>query len=100
MIVVYTPKFSEQLAAALDFGIARFGKLTAERTYARIIRHIEVFLAEHPRAATYVPEFNVYRSWVPKTPYVVFYRSDPATGMLTVLALLHHGRDHADVEIA
>jgi hypothetical protein len=52
MIVVCTPKFSEQLASALDFGILRFGKQTAE----------------HPRVATYAPEFDAYRSWMPKTP--------------------------------
>ena len=49
MNVVYTDRFKFALANAFEAGSDRFGEATAERTYRRIISHIEEFISEYPR---------------------------------------------------
>ena len=49
MKVVYTDRFQTRLVREFEYGIERFGRIVAERTYNRVISHIERFLVGHPR---------------------------------------------------
>jgi plasmid stabilization system protein ParE len=91
MKVVYTDRFKLKLAEIFEVGLERFGPSTAERTFKRIITHVEEFLAEYPRTGRWRPEIACFYAWIPDTPFVVFYRLRGDT--FEVLALFHHAQD-------
>ena len=99
MKVVYTHRFQERLMHELESGIERFGRIVAERTYNRVISHIEQFLAAHPRTGKYVQTIDAFHGWIPGTPFVVFYRVDRQSDTLTVLALLYQSQNLDDADI-
>ena len=95
MSVVYTDRFKNQIAEAFDYGVQRFGMVTAERTYQRVISHIETTLHSHPRTGRWRDDIACFHAWIPRTPFVVFYRV--AASNLEVLALFHHAQDLSNV---
>ena len=99
MKVVYTDRFQTRLVREFEYGIERFGRIVAERTYNRVISQIERFLVGHPRTGAYVADIDAFHGWIPGTSFVVFYRVDPQSDTLTVLALLHQSQDRDDLEL-
>lgn len=94
MTIVYSERFKQDIANAFAFGEEQFGRATAERSYRRIIDHIEHFLAAYPRTGRWRSDIRCYHAWIPRTPFVVFYRIDDE--QLEVLALFHGAQDIAD----
>jgi hypothetical protein len=64
-----------------------------------LIRHIETFLTAYPHVGAFDSNLRAYRSWVPKTPFFVFYRVDAASNTMALLALMHHARDRDTFEV-
>jgi plasmid stabilization system protein ParE len=91
MSVVYTLTFQRQIAAAYEYGSGRFGPATAGRTYRRTIAHIENTVQIYPRTGRWLPEIKCYQSWVPRTPFVIFYRASGED--VEVLALFNGAQD-------
>ena len=44
-------------------------------------------------------DIDAFHGWIPGTSFVVFYRVDPQSDTLTVLALLHQSQDRDDLEL-
>jgi plasmid stabilization system protein ParE len=88
---------SERVEGQLDrhfaYGIGRFGRAVADRTFARVRHFLFGVLAIHPRIGMYRAERDIHEVIIPRTPFVVFYRIDEAADMLTVVALFHHAQD-------
>jgi plasmid stabilization system protein ParE len=91
MSVIYTPTFQQHIADAYAYSVQRFGERTAERTYRRVISHIENTLQTYPRTGQWRADISCYHSWIPRTPFVVFYRIAGAD--LEVLALFNGSMD-------
>jgi plasmid stabilization system protein ParE len=89
--------FSERVEAAferhLSFGVERFGKPVAERTFKRARRYLLDVLATYPRIGVYRAGRDVYEIVIPRTPFVAFYRIDAAAEVVTVVALFHYAQD-------
>jgi plasmid stabilization system protein ParE len=98
MRIVYTRRAEIQIAAQLGHGIEMFGRPTAARTIQRLRRFIRDTVGLFPRASNYLPDLDVHESWVPGTPFVVFYRYAPAQQTVTVLAVFHHRQDRSQFE--
>jgi plasmid stabilization system protein ParE len=96
MKVVYTERFRDALDEAVKFGVDRFGAPVAERTFQRVIAHIEGFLAAYPRTGRWHEDIACFHTSIPRTPFVVFYRV--AGDALEVLALFHHAQDNSTFE--
>jgi len=75
MSIILTSTFQRHIGAAYDYGVQRFGQKTAERTYRRVIGHIENTLQTYPRTGRWRDDIGCFQSWVPRTPFVVFYRT-------------------------
>jgi plasmid stabilization system protein ParE len=73
---------SERVEAAferhLSFGVERFGKSVAERTFNRARRYLLDVLTAYPRIGVYRERRDVYEIVIPRTPFVAFYRIDAA----------------------
>ena len=95
MKVVFTPRAEADLAHHLNYGIQHFGQAVAKRTLARLKSYLDPFLVTHPRTATFHSEINAFETWVPKTPFVIFFRLEPDNDVLRVLAIFHHAQDRS-----
>jgi plasmid stabilization system protein ParE len=95
MKVVFAPRAEADLAHHFSYGIRRFGQAVAERTLERLKNYLDPFLVNYPRTATFIPEINAFETWVPKTPFVIFFRIEPDHDVLRVLAIFHHAQDRA-----
>ena len=84
------------LAESYQRGLARFGAATAERTYLRILSHTEEFLAVYPRTGRWCSSIACFQTWIPGTPFVVFYRV--RNDVLEVVGLFHHAQDTSDFD--
>ena len=98
MKVVFTPRAEADLARHLDYGIQHFGRPVAERTLRRLITYLDPFLVTYPRTATFHPEIDAFETWVPKTPFVIFFRLHPEHDILRVLAIFHHAQDRSQFD--
>jgi plasmid stabilization system protein ParE len=72
----------------------------SERNHWPRPQFIEVSLEAHPRAGKLLPRPNLYESWIPKTPFVVFYRVDDDADTVWMLALFHAAQDRSDFDPA
>lgn len=95
MRVLLSARVEADIARQLQFGADRFGPSVAERTFARVDAFIFQFLAVSPYAGKYLDDRGIYETWIPRTPFVIFYRVDAETDTITVLALFHHAQDRA-----
>ena len=95
MKVVLSARVEADLARQLEYGVRRFGKAVAERTFARVESFLFGSLAAQPYAGKYIQELGIYETWIVKTPFFVFYRVDAPSETVTVLALFHHAQDRA-----
>jgi plasmid stabilization system protein ParE len=95
MKVVLSARVEADIARQLEYGVGRFGKVVAERTFRRVEAFIFESLAANPYTGTYIQERGIYESWIVKTPFVIFYRVNAEAETITVLALFHHAQDRA-----
>ena len=95
MKVVYTTTARRQISAQLTYLVEQGAATTAKRFRVRIQSFVTDFLVRHPRASRYVLERDLFETWIPNTPYVLFYRVDTANNSLTVLALFHAAQDRS-----
>lgn len=95
MRVIFTPRARADLRRHLAYGKERFGARVAEKTLERLESFIATLLAPYPRTARYDAEIDAYESWVPRTPFVVFFRVECASRILRILAIRHHAQDRA-----
>ncbi len=93
MSIIYSPDFQRQIAAQYEYGSQRFGAATAARTYRRTISYIENNVQNYPRTGQWRPDIACFQTWVPKTPFVVFYRI--AGPNLEVLAMFNGSQDYS-----
>jgi plasmid stabilization system protein ParE len=97
MKVIVTPRAEDDIANNYAWGQRAFGKPVADRTFARLRKFIEVSLASHPRAGRPQLDENLYESWVPRTPFIVFYRVDNPAQTVWVLAIFQHAQDRSQI---
>lgn len=100
MRVIVTRRAEADIDHQYEWGVSRFGVQVANSTFARVRQFIEVSLESHPRAGKLLPRPNLYESWIPRTPFVVFYLVDDAADTVWVLALFHTSQDRADFDPA
>ncbi len=93
MKVVYVPRAERHIANHLAYGIERFGARDAARTIRRLRSYIRLTVAQYPKTSRYHPSIDAYESWVPGTPFVIYYQTEPT--IITVVAVFHHSRDHS-----
>ena len=98
MKVVVTPRAEADIEHQHTWGVRRYGKHTADRTYRRVAQFIEGTIAHRPRTGSCIKPPDIYESWIPRTPSIVYYRVEDATDTVWVLALLHHAQDRRDFD--
>jgi plasmid stabilization system protein ParE len=98
MKVVYTPRAEADLAHHFNFGTERFGRTVAERTLGRLKSYLDPFRVTYPHTATYLPQVDAFEAWVPKTPFVVFFRVERDGDVLRVLAIFHAAQDRSQFD--
>ena len=96
MKVVLSPRVEAELVGHFEFGVARFGP--TERTFAKVRRFIFESLPEHPHAAIYHPERDVFEHFIPNTPFIIFYRLNVEADEAIVLAIFHHSQDRSSFD--
>jgi plasmid stabilization system protein ParE len=96
MNLVLAPRAEQDINDQLAFGTERFGRATSERTLQKIFDYLENVLVHFPRSATFNPDTKTFETWIPKTPFVVFYRLDEQKNDLIVVALFHHAQDRSE----
>jgi plasmid stabilization system protein ParE len=95
MRIVYTTTARRHIASQIGYLVDQGAIRPAQRLRARITSFVRDFLARHPRAARFIPEYEIYECFIPRTPYVVIFRIDAANDMLIVLALFHTSQDRS-----
>ena len=90
MTVRYTERARNHIDTAFTYGVEHFGEAVAVRTYRRLIHHVETVLSAYPRTGRWRDDISCFSAWVPRTPFIVFYRIE-TTGIV-VLAVFHHAR--------
>jgi plasmid stabilization system protein ParE len=98
MNVALSARVEADVAGQLQYGIDHFGRAVAERTFARVDTFLFQFLPAHPYAGKYLDGLGIYETWIAKTPFVIFYRVNAETDVITVLALFHHAQDRASFD--
>jgi plasmid stabilization system protein ParE len=93
MKVLLFERVEVELAHYFAYGVEKFGHQAASRTFVRVRRFLFQALASYPHLGTYYRDKNVYEVVIPRTPFVVFYRVDPASDALTAVAFFHHAQD-------
>jgi len=93
MSVIYSPEFQRQIASQYEYGLQRFGSTTATKTYRKTISYIENTIQAYPRTGHWRADIACFQTWVPKTPFVIFYRTAGAD--LEVLALFNGSQDYS-----
>ena len=93
MRVVLSERVEQELKRHFSYGVDKFGKMVAERTFGRVRRFLFESLAAYPRIGVYRSRHDVFEAVVPRTPFVAFYRIDDASATLTVVAFFHHAQD-------
>jgi plasmid stabilization system protein ParE len=93
MRIALSERVDSELEYHFAFGVDKFGKLVAERTFMRVRRFLFQSLAVHPRMGIYRPERDIYEAVIPRTPFIAFYRIDTASDMLTIVAFFHYAQD-------
>jgi plasmid stabilization system protein ParE len=95
MKVVLSARVEADIARQLEYGVSRFGPAVAARTFARVETFLFERLAAQPYAGKYIQERGIYEAWIVKTPFVIFYRVNAESEIVTVLALFHHAQDRS-----
>jgi plasmid stabilization system protein ParE len=95
MKIVYTPRAERQIEILLAIGIERFGARDAARTISRMRKFIRQTVGLFPRTSRYHADIDTFETWVPGTPFIVYYRLEDGEKLIRVVAVFHHGKDRA-----
>lgn len=93
MKVVLSARVETELVQHFEYGIERFGRPVAERTFARVRRFLFQSLADYPFLGLRCPRPDLYERVIPKTPFVCFYQVDVGRSTVTVVAIFHQAQD-------
>ena len=85
-----------ELARHFEFGVARFGAATAERTFGRLRNAIFSTLPMQPRIGKHLADRNVFKYVIAGTPFVLFYRIDSRADELTVVAIFYGSQNRRE----
>jgi plasmid stabilization system protein ParE len=93
MRVVLSERVEAELEHHFAYGVEKFGRLVAERTFSRVRRFLLYSLAAFPRIGVYRSARDVFEVVIPRTPFIAFYRIDASADVLTVVAFFHYAQD-------
>jgi plasmid stabilization system protein ParE len=93
MRIILSERVESELERHFTYGVAKFGRHVAERTFARIRRFLFTSLSAFPYTGVFHSKRDIYEAVIPRTPFVVFYRIDAAADALTAVALFHGAQD-------
>lgn len=93
MRVVLSERVEAELEHHFAYGVEKFGRLVAERTFSRVRRFLLESLAAFPRVGVYRSARDVFEVVIPRTPFIAFYRIDALADTLTVVAFFHYAQD-------
>lgn len=93
MRVVLSGRAESEIEHHLAYGVEKFGRPVAERTFCHVRRFLLESLAAFPRLGVYRQERDLYEVVIPRTPFIAFYRVNETTDVLTVVALFHYAQD-------
>jgi plasmid stabilization system protein ParE len=96
MKIVYAPRAERQIEILLAIGVERFGAKDAARAISRMRKFIRQTVGHFPRTSRYHANIDAFETWVPGTPFIVYYRLEDAARLIRVVAVFHHGKDQAD----
>jgi plasmid stabilization system protein ParE len=95
MRVVFTRRARANLDERIAYSVEHFGVPITNRTFDRLDRYLSDVLARHPNIGRPLIQFDASETWVPRTPFIVIYRVNPAANELTILAVYHHAQDRS-----
>jgi plasmid stabilization system protein ParE len=93
MRLIITPRAQAQIDHQIEYGTARYGKLTNERTFARVERFLTGSLVAFPRIGTWLPTVGLYETIIPRTPFVIVYRIEHENDIVRLLGFFHRAQD-------
>lgn len=93
MRIVLSERVEAELERHFSYGVEKFGRPVAERTFGRVRRFLFETLAAYPHTGVYRARQNVYEVVIPRTPFIAFYRIDQEVDAVTVVALFHYAQD-------
>lgn len=91
--VRFTPEAARTLAEQLDYLIGRGALLPAQALKARVEGFVSTTLANYPRNGRYVPQRDLWETWIPRTRLIVWYTFNDDT--LVLLAFWHTSQNRA-----
>jgi plasmid stabilization system protein ParE len=93
MKLIITPRSQAQIDHQIEYGTARYGRPTNERTFARVERFLIESLAVFPRTGTFLPDVGLYQTMIPRTPFVIIYRVEDQHDIVRILSFFHSAQD-------
>jgi plasmid stabilization system protein ParE len=96
MKIVYTPRAELHIEILLAQGIERFGVRVAAGKMKRLRSFLRQTVGHFPRTSRYHANIDTFETWVPGTPFIVYYRLENSDALIRVVAVFHHGKDRAD----
>lgn len=98
MKLLFTPVALEDLENQIEYGRRRFGDNVANRTLKRTKSYIEDVLLRFPRIGVYDPAIEAFETWIPDTPFVVYYKIREPGNELVIVAVFHHAQDRSSFD--
>ena len=98
MRIILSRRVEAELEHQFEYGVERFGRPVAERTFGRVRHMIFHVIPAQPQAATYHEDRDLFERVIPRTPFVVFYRFDARAEEVTVLSLPRQSEDRDSFE--
>jgi plasmid stabilization system protein ParE len=92
MKLIITPRAQAQIEHQIEYGTARYGKQTNERTFARVERFLTGTLVAFPRIGTHLPTTGLYETIMPRTPFVTD-RIENQDDIVRLLGFFHRAQD-------
>jgi plasmid stabilization system protein ParE len=93
MRIVLSERVEIELERHFAYGVEKFGKPVAEKTFKRVRGFLFETLAAYPRMGIYRTRRAVYEVVIPRTPFIAFYRIEQAVEVVTVVALFHNAQN-------
>jgi plasmid stabilization system protein ParE len=86
-----TPEAERGLAQQIDYLIGAGAPRAAEMLLQRVENFLATTLLAWPRTGHFIPEREIWESWIPRTRIVVWYTFDASE--LVVIAVWHTSQD-------
>jgi plasmid stabilization system protein ParE len=93
MRIVLSERVETEFERHFAYGVEKFGRPVAERTFKRVRQFLFESLAAYPRTGVYRARRDVYEVVIPRTPFIAFYRIGRGADVVTVVALFHDAQD-------